>query len=403
MGIKQKIVLNIRRVGRLSRYAFIECPWTAYRHIIYNSSKTAANRITFMTFQNGYTCNEKYIAQELIDRKKDVEIFFVVSPEVIAQPEKYGIPDGIKLVQRNKKEHFDALATSKVWVDNAINCVWRSVPKRQDQLYLNTWHGSLGIKKLGGSRGWKHIAKRSNKYLDYFITNSVFEENVFKNSFWPNIPHVKLGHARNDIFFNEEKMMELKKKVYSYYDIEPEAKLFLYAPTFRDNKDDISAIDMDFDKVRAALENRFGGKWVIMSRLHFHNAQNLNTRGAFDGKCVIDACMYPDMQELMAAADIGATDYSSWIFDYIFTGRPSFIYARDIDEYVNSRGFYYPLTETPYSIAGSTEELCCNIENFNDEEYREKCNKFLNDKGCYEDGNASTRIADYILKYMGIE
>ncbi len=159
---------------------------------------------------------------------------------------------------------------------------------------------------------------------------------------------------------------------------------------------------MEFDAVKNALEQRFGGKWVIMSRLHYHNARNLATMHAFDGKDVIDACMYPDMQELMAAADIGATDYSSWIFDYMFTGRPSFIYARDIEAYVNSRGFYYPLTETPYSIADSTRKLCENIAAFDEASYAAALEDFLKGKGCYEKGGAADRIADYILEYMGL-
>ena len=40
-----------------------------------------------------------------------------------------------------------------------------------------------------------------------------------------------------------------------------------------------------------------------------------------------------DVQELLAAADVMISDYSSCIFDYLLAKKPAFIYATDIDEY----------------------------------------------------------------------
>ena len=112
---------------------------------------------------------------------------------------------------------------------------------------------------------------------------------------------------------------------------------------------------------------------------------------------VVDASQYNDMQELMAAMDIGITDYSSWIFDYIFTGRPAFIYARDIEKYVNSRGFYYSLTETPFSIANDDKSLNENIMNYSADDYAMRVEKFLKEKGCYEKGNASSSVVQFMM------
>ena len=39
---------------------------------------------------------------------------------------------------------------------------------------------------------------------------------------------------------------------------------------------------------------------------------------------------YPDMQELLAAADMLITDYSSCIWDYSFLYRPCFLYTPDL-------------------------------------------------------------------------
>lgn len=359
------------------------------------------NRILFHTFQNRYTCNPKYIAEELYKKNSDLELYFVIDSEIVDKKE---VPNYIKLINRNSAEYSYIIATSKIWVDNGLNMIWDCTQKSKNQVYLNTWHGSLGIKKINGNKYWKYIAHSGNKKIDYFITNSMFEENVFKNSFWPNVKFLKYGHARNDLFFNKQLCLDLRKKICDFYNIDYNSKIFIYAPTFRDDTSDVKAINMDYVKVREALVQKFGGNWVILSRLHWKNASNLNTKEVFKNNPeIIDASSFSDIQELMAAADIGVTDYSSWIFDFILSGKPGFIYAEDINKYINSRGFYYPLSETPFAINESNECLCKNIAEFDYEIYKQKVDKFLNDKGCYENGCASKNISNFILDLINLK
>ncbi len=115
-------------------------------------------------------------------------------------------------------------------------------------------------------------------------------------------------------------------------------------------------------------------------------------------EAVIDVSGYADMQELIAAADIGITDYSSWIFDFMLTRRPAFIYAEDINDYIHSRGFYYSLRETPFLIADSNETLNNNIVQFDETAYLHKVDLFLKERGCYEKGNASERLTEFIIE-----
>ena len=103
------------------------------------------------------------------------------------------------------------------------------------------------------------------------------------------------------------------------------------------------------------------------------------------------------MQELMAATDIGMTDYSSWAYDFILTGRPLFIYAPDLDYYAGGRGFYYPIETTPFPISRDQNKMIEDIRNFDDNIYRNKVKEFLEDKGCYETGSAASKTADLII------
>ncbi len=236
---------------------------TISRFLLFSNAKIDKKRIVFSTFQNTYTCNCKYIIEDIIKRKLDYEIIFIVDKRSFDDKDLFAFPKGIKLVKRNSFESFWALATAHFWVDNALNCIWKYMPKKRGQIYLNTWHGSLGIKKLDGNDKWKQIAKKGNKLIDFFITNSEFEENVFKNSFWPDVKCLKYGHPRNDIFFDAERMLVLKQKIYTYYEIDTNVRTVLYAPTFRDNKSDISAIQIDCEMLKNSLEKARGGSGLF--------------------------------------------------------------------------------------------------------------------------------------------
>jgi len=108
------------------------------------------------------------------------------------------------------------------------------------------------------------------------------------------------------------------------------------------------------------------------------------------------------MQKLIAVADFGITDYSSWAYDYVLTRGPMVLYAPDVEQYENGRGLYYPLEETPFPIVHSNKELSEAILNFDDAVYQSAVDKFLEARGCYEDGTAAKKIVENIKEIMNI-
>lgn len=363
------------------------------RQIVYRAPAPKENKVFFMTYDFKFADNQSYIAQEFLRRKVPVDLVWVVKDK------KTPMPKGIRKVLYRSFNMFEEMNTSKIWVDNALNCVWDNMPKQKDQYYFNTWHGSMGIKRLSGSGVWLHRAKRCRKRTDYCVTNSTFEEKVFEETFWKGVPCLKYGHARNDLLFDESKQESLHEKVCKMLKVPAESKLFLYAPTFRDDGD-MSFLSMDYHEIQKTLEEKFGGQWVVLIRLHFKNRAH-SKKIQYDEK-VVNASGYPDMQELMAAVDMGCTDYSSWAYDYVLTRRPLILYAPDVQKYSGSRGFYYSLEETPFPIARNTEEMQEKLRSFDMAKYQADCERFLLDKGCYEDGHAAERIVDRMLELMGI-
>ncbi|MCD8245370.1 MAG: CDP-glycerol glycerophosphotransferase family protein [Parabacteroides sp.] len=357
------------------------------------------NKVFFMTQESQYTCNPKYISRELEKRRPDLDI-------VWRCPQKGNshLPNNVRKVKLNSYDYFYEIFSSKIIITNSFLYVGMPFSLKKDQIVIETWHGSLGIKRHDKDAikdKWRKKAlEKTGKMTTYCISNSSLENGSLSSTYWPNTPILKLGHARNDLFFNNHETDRniLRKAIFESYGIDENFKVVMYAPTFRDSKS-FDFYDIDYKWLLSSLSVKFGGNWCLFLRYHPSMKALAKKKEKTDNdeiENIFDMTSYPDMQELIAVTDIAITDYSSWIYDFVLLRRPGFIFATDIDSYCNERGFYYPLEETPFSIARNNEELMQNIMMFNPESYMPKVEQFLNDKGCIEDGYASERIVDLI-------
>ncbi|MCI8326334.1 MAG: CDP-glycerol--poly(glycerophosphate) glycerophosphotransferase [Lachnospiraceae bacterium] len=355
-------------------------------------------RILFLTFQGEYTCNPKYICNKLLERNYPGDLIWVVDAK--EEKKEGSFPAEVELVERGTKEYYKALYSANVWIDNAFNVTREFVWKKRGQIYIETMHGSLGIKRIGSDsvRNGKRNQRgfRCGKLTDYIIANSVFEEEVYRTSFWKNTFIWKMGHARNDILLNEsdDERQRIHQKVRKYFGISSDKKIILYAPTFRDQHAEVE--ELDIKSLLEEMEKKHGGKWVVIVREHHRDKQKMSEKS----DDMLNGNNYADIQELMLAAEIGITDYSSWIFDFMLLRKPAFLCVFDEKIYKEDRGFYYPLEETPFPIAHSNKELKEHIKHFNQSQYEEHIDSFVKRRGCYENGEACNRIVDEIIKLV---
>lgn len=365
----------------------------------YRKGKIDKDKIIMMTYDSGYTCNPSYIIDEVVRRELPVDIVLVINARDDPIVGRDRIPQEVRTVPRGTVEMFEELASAKIWIDNALNCVWHGIPKKPGQVYINTWHGSMGIKRLGGDNNWMEIAARCKDVTDYCVTNCTWEEEIFRSSFWPRTKFLQYGHPRNDMLINKEGQEEIRAAVMKEFKLDPSKKVLLYAPTFRDSKKK-DYLKIDLEAAVDAMEERFGGEWVVFARLHFKD-QNAKNRIRYNER-IIDATQYEEMQRLLVVADAGITDYSSWAYDYILTRKPLFLFIPDIKSFDQDRGFYYPIDKTPFPRAIKKQELKECILNFDEEDYLKKVDQFLEEKGCYEDGHAAERVVDKIEEILGL-
>ena len=365
------------------------------------------NKIVFANFHgNGYGCNPKYIAQEIIKRGLKYDLVWLVN-SVKKETLKGDFPPEIRLVGYSTKSALKELASAKLWINNQRKnyFIKKGLQKKDGQYFIQTWHGSLGIKKLDADvkaftgeykQEWVNRAKQDSSMWDYLLTNSDFEDKIFPRALWFDNEIKKFGHPRNDIFFKDTK--DIKQKVCKALSIPENKKILLYVPSFRDDGD-IECYKLDYDRVLDALEEKFGSEWVCISRLH-PRAKKFDKELIPQNSKVIDGTFYSDIQELLVSADCAITDYSSCIFDFVLSEKPGFIFAADIDKFNNERGFYYPLEDTPFPIAADNGKLVQNIKDFDYNTYKSKVSDFLKSKGCMEDGHGSERVVDLIEELM---
>ncbi len=372
-------------------------------YIKYQNLSIDNNKIVLANFNGaGYGCNPKYITEEIIKRKLPYELIWLVND---IEKEKNLFPNQVKLVEFNSEAAIKELATAKLWIDNQrkIKHINNGLKKKENQIYIQTWHGALGIKKLDkdviafkGNKQWIKKAKYDSQITDYLLINSIFEKSILPKALWFNNNLLEIGHPRNDLFFQSN--TEIREKVFKTYNISLDKKFILYVPTFREDES-LSHYTINYKKQIEALKAKFGSEWLFLIRLH-PRVQKLAPILFGNNEKIIDAATYPDIQELLVASDVAITDYSSCIFDFMLSRKPAFIFATDIEEYNNDRGFYYPLESTPFPVAKNNEELCENIKNFDYEKYKKEVEEFLKEKGCIEDGHASERVVDLIERIM---
>jgi CDP-glycerol glycerophosphotransferase len=209
---------------------------------------------------------------------------------------------------------------------------------------------------------------------------------------------LETGYPRDDILARPDRDV-LTRDLRRRLDIPDGKRVLLYAPTYRDHVVDRRGryrldLHLDLDRLKAA----FGDDWVILFRKHHYVADVVPTDA--DG-FVRDVSTYPDATELMLAADVLVTDYSSMMFDFANTGRPMLFFTYDLDAYQDHiRGFYVDYVDTvPGPLLRTTEELVDALGDLKGVEaaYAARYASFIDQFCDLDDGKASARVADRLF------
>lgn len=363
------------------------------------------NKIVFRSFDT-YSDHGKYITEQLLKQRRALDIVWILRD---LQEE---VPEGVRAVwSGNWKKFIYEMETAQIWVINTLMPL--EVIKREGQIYIHTKHwASITLKKfyLDAStitdvpedvERWRY----NGECMDYVLTGSRFDTEAFRRGFAFHKEAVQVGSPRTDAMFRPE---ECRSKVTGHYHLDKKHKFLLYAPTYRYNKDkpevhsaEARNIGLDYSLIRCTLADRFGGEWDILLRLH-PSVAGESSRFAGDSH-VVDVSAYPDSEELASACDFMISDYSSIMFEPAFVKKPVFLFATDKAEYIDHEyDLLLDYDALPFPIAETNEELAQCIMGFDQAAYENRVTAFLDQYGVKEDGHASERAAEFILRLFDV-
>lgn len=351
--------------------------------------------ILFASFDGAqYSDSPKYIYEYLSENYPNLRLRYIWA---FNNPQDFNDIKGVEKVKTGTFKFLFKELTSKVIVINdSLNTY---IPIRKSQIVLNTWHGGGAIKRFGlaspeTTNYDRFFFEIHNKKYTVFSSDSLIGEKKILNEgfgYYGNV--LRYGLPRNAILQVDNQ--DIKGKVRGSLKINESSLVILYAPTFRGNASDAkfnsSSLCPDFSVIIPAFEKRFCKDVRVLFRGHHSFKNELSIDNA------IDVTHYHDMQELLIAADILITDYSSCMWDMAVARKPVFLYTPDIEIYSHNPGFFTDYNRWPYIICKSTDEFKRNIKGYDQDKYLNNVEHYLVNMGSYESKDSLKKTCEWIV------
>ncbi|EDL53904.1 teichoic acid biosynthesis protein F [Vibrio mediterranei AK1] len=338
-----------------------------------------------------YSCNPKYIYEYLSKEFPEGDYIWC------AQHPGDNFPN--KVVKRGGLKYLYHFATAKFLIHNAEFS--DNIKVRKNQVYINTQHGTpmklMGIDWKNGPKATKSKKYSKSNRWTYLINQNEYQKEIFDRVFRYEGKSEVLGYPRTDTL-NHNNNDEYISKLKCELGIPNDKKVILYAPTWRDSKennvDDNTTLQLDL----ARLKEEFSETHVVLCRMH-HLIVNSISESVIDSEFVFDMSdASVDTQDLLLCSDMLISDYSSLIFDYAILERPIIFYMYDLDSYLVNRGLYLTVDELPGPICMTTVDVVEAIKK-NDFDM-DNIIRFKERFCSHDDGNACLRVFEIIKKEL---
>lgn len=305
-------------------------------------------------------------------------------------------------VERDSKEYARLLATVQYLITNST--FQSFYIKKEGQTYINTWHGTP-LKTMGFDIPDDPFASqnvlRNFLMADYILSPNEHTSQIFIDSYKLRGLYsgevVESGYPRIDLTLNTTREEVLLKLRLANVKIDDTKKIVMYTPTWKGSAVGNPNVNMDQMLAEIALlEAHCSDQYNVLVKVHPFVYNKVKDLDVLQGKLIPD---YYDANEMMAAADILITDYSSIFFDYLVTDKPIIFYAWDKDMYQNDRGMYLDESELPGPVLSTIFEVIDAVRHI-DEYQAQYANNYQAMKAKmvnYDNGLATERYLDYLF------
>ena len=306
--------------------------------------------------QGAYGDDARAVHEELLRRDTGLDVLWsVVDGQAV-------LPDGLAPVARHSRDWYEALARARYVVAADYRDV-ADLEKPGHQRVLQTWHGApvttVGLdderatSRLG--LGWESRVRREAGQWDVLLASGPESATVMRRAFDYSGRLLETGLPRHDLFASPGRdavAAEVRKRL----GIDADRTVVLYAPTYRpDERGPTGAYRMDLQLDLADTRRALGDDHVLLVRPHPKVAGSV---AGVDGETSLDVSRWQDSRDLLLAADVLVTDYSSLLVDFARTGRPMVFWTHDLDYYRDHlRGLYVDPAGLPGPTVGTAEEM----------------------------------------------
>jgi len=340
-----------------------------------------------------YACSPRAVHAELARRAAALEHLWAV------EDDQARLPAGVTPVRLWSPEWYEALARCRYLVGNTHFPDF--LRRRDGQVVVQLWHGTP-LKRIGYEARGRWLAE--DGYLDrlarevrqwsLLLSPSPFATPVLRRAFDYRGEVLETGYPRNDLLARPDPAAA--DAVRRRLGIPEGHRVVLYAPTWRDDQRHGDRYRLDLRLDLAAARRELGRDHVLLVRPHVHVGGSLPADGF-----VRDVADYPDVQELLLAADVLVTDYSSLMFDFAVTGRPMLFFTYDLAHYRDElRGFTFDFEhDAPGPLLATSEQLIAALRapDAGHTAHRDRYLSFRRRFCPLDDGAATARLVDRML------
>ena len=313
---------------------------------------------------------------------------------------KYKGLKNVRFVKVHSEEYIKYLTKAKYLINNVTFPTY--FQKKDEQIYINTWHGTP-LKTLGkdmeGPIGQHKNIQRNFLHSDYILSPNKFTSEKLIDSHdlegLYNGEIIEEGYPRMDLTFNTDKE-ELRKTLENIIELDPHKKIILYAPTWRGEVGSVSNINEELFNHISALNEKIPDDYQLILKVHTLLFKYIKHDEQLMNKCIPD-CI--DTNELLSLVDILITDYSSIFFDYMATNKPILYFMYDKEQYLKKRGMYLDVNTLAGPICKTTDELAKCIKEIESVQDRyQSVYQEMNEVYIKRVGDSTQKIVDIIFK-----